>query len=93
MNVPVYIVENCYYMQNDKFSWSEYAHSIQSVHKNSEDALDVLRAIYKAATQNPSMYDVLIDEEAAVPYVLYRWKNADNKQHERFVEIAIRDLT
>lgn len=93
MNVPVYIVENCYYMQNDKFSWIEYAHAIQSVHKNSEDALDVLRAIYKAATQNPSMYDVQLDEGATTPYVLYRWKNTDNKQHERFVQIAIRDLT
>ena len=93
MNVPVYIIVNCYYMQNDKFSWTEYAHSIQSVHKNSESAFDVLRAIYKEATQYPSNYDVLIDEEAAVPYVLYRWKNAENKQHERFVEIAIRDLT
>lgn len=93
MNVPVYIVENCYYMQNDNFSWTEYGHNIQSVHKNSEGAFDVLRAIYKEATQNPNNYDVLIDEEAAVPYVLYRWKNADNKQRERFVEIIIRDLT
>ena len=93
MNVPVYIVENCYYMQNDKFSWTEYAHSIQSVHKNSDDALDVLRAIYKEASQNPNNYDVLIDEEAAVPYVLYRWKSAENKQYERFAEIITRDLT
>lgn len=92
MNEPVYIVENRYYMQNDKFSWAEYDHSIQSVHKNSEGALDVLRAIYKEATQNPNNYDVLIDEEAAVPYVLYRWKNAENKQHERFAEIIIHDL-
>ena len=61
--------------------------------QHSEDALDVLRAIYKEATQNPDNYDVMIDEKAAVPYVLYRWKNADNKQRERFVEIAIRDLT
>lgn len=36
MDVPVYIVENCYYMQNDKFSWTEYGHSIQSVRKNFE---------------------------------------------------------
>lgn len=93
MNVPVYIVENCYYMQNDKFSWSEYGHSIQSVHKNFEGAIDVLRAIYKEATQNPNNYDVLIDEEAAVPYVLYRWKDAENKQSERFAEIITRDLT
>lgn len=93
MNVPVYIIVNCYYMQNDKFSWTEYAHSIQSVHKNSEDALDVLRAIYKKAIQNTNNYDVQINEEAAVPYVLYRWKNAENKQYERFVEIIIRDLT
>lgn len=50
MNVPVYIIENCFYKQDGKFSWNEYAHSIQSVHKNSEDALDVLRAIYKEAT-------------------------------------------
>ena len=92
MNVPVYIVENCYYMQNDKFSWTEYSHSIQSVHKNSEGALDVLRAIYKEATQYPSNYDVLIDEEAAVPYVLYRWKDAEDKQSERFAEIITRDL-
>lgn len=92
MNVPVYIVENCYYMQDDKFSWNEYAHSIQSVHKNSEGALDVLRAIYKEATQNPNNYDAQINEEAAVPYVLYRWKNAENKQYERFVETTIRDL-
>ena len=76
MDVPVYIVENCYYMQNDKFSWTEYGHSIQSVRKNFEGALDVQ-----------------INEEAAVPYVLYRWKNAENKQYERFVEIIIRDLT
>lgn len=93
MNVPVYIVENYYYMQDDKFSWNEYAHSIQSVHKNFEDALDVLRAIYKEATQYHSNYDVLIDEEAAVPYVLYRWKDAENKQYERFAEIIIYDLT
>lgn len=92
MNVPVYIVENSYYMQNDKFSWAEYDHSIQSVHKNSEGALDALRAIYKEATQYPSNYDVLIDEEAAVPYVLYRWKGAKNEQCERFVEIITRDL-
>lgn len=92
MNVPVYIVDDCYYKQDDKFSWNEYAHNIQSVHKNSEDALDVLRAIYKAATQNPNIYDAQLDEESA-PYVLYRWKNVDNKQHERFVQIAIRDLT
>lgn len=92
MNVPVYIVENSYDMQNNKFSWAEYDHSIQSVHKNSEGALDVLRAIYKEATQYPSNYDVLIDEEAAVPYVLYRWKGAENKQYERFTEITIRDL-
>ena len=92
MNVPVYIVDDCYYKQDDKFSWNEYAHNIQSVHKNSEDALDVLRAIYKAATQNPNIYDAQLDEEAAT-YVLYRWKNVDNKQHERFVQIAIRDLT
>lgn len=92
MNVPVYIVDDCYYKQDGKFSWNEYAHNIQSVHKNSEDALDVLRAIYKAATQNPNIYDAQLDEEAA-PYVLYRWKNVDNKQHERFVQIAIRDLT
>ena len=63
MNVPVYIVENCFYKQDGKFSWNEYAHSIQSVHKNSEDALDVLRAIYKEATQNPDNYDVMIDEK------------------------------
>lgn len=93
MDVPVYIVENCYYMQNDKFSWTEYGHSIQSVRKNFEGALDVLRAIYKEATQNPNNYDVQINEEAAAPYVLYRWKNAENKQYERFVEIIIRDLT
>ena len=92
MNVPVYIVENCFYKLDGKLSWNEYAHSIQSVHKNSEDALDVLRAIYKEATQNPDNYDVMIDEKAAVPYVLYRWKNAANKQRERFVENAIRDL-
>jgi hypothetical protein len=92
MNEPVYIVENRYYMQNDKFSWAEYDHSIQSVHKNSEDALDVLRAIYKEAIQYSSNYDVLIDEEAAVPYVLYRWKGAENKQYERFAEIIIHDL-
>lgn len=92
MNVPVYIVENSYYMQNDKFSWTEYDHSIQSVHKNSKGAFDVLRAIYKKAAQNPNNYDVLIDEEAAVPYVLYRWKGAENKQFECFVQIAIRDL-
>lgn len=92
MDVPVYIVENCYYMQNDKFSWTEYGHRIQSVRKNFEGALDVLRAIYKEATQNPNNYDVQINEEAAVPYVLYRWKNAENKQYERFVEIIIRDL-
>lgn len=93
MNVPVYIIENCYYMQNNAYSWSEYAHGIQSLHKNSEDAFDVLRAIYKEATQNPNNYDVVINEEAAVPYVLYRWKSAENKQHERFAEIIIRDLT
>lgn len=92
MNVPVYIVENRCYLQNDKFSWTEYDHSIQSVHKNSEGALDVLRAIYKEATQYPSNYDVLIDEEAAVPYVLYRWKDAENKQYERFAEMIICDL-
>lgn len=92
MNVPVYIVENSYYMQNDKFSWAEYDHSIQSVHKNSEGALDVIRAIYKEATQNPNNYDVLINEEAAVPYVLYRWKDAEDKQSERFAEIITRDL-
>ena len=63
MNVPVYIVENCFYKQDGKFSWNEYAHSIQSVHKNSEDVLDVLRAIYKEATQNPDNYDVMIDEK------------------------------
>lgn len=57
-----------------------------------ESALDVLRAIYKEATQYPSNYDVLIDEEAAVPYVLYRWKGAENKQYERFAEIIIHDL-
>lgn len=93
MNVPVYIVENCFYKQDGKFSWNEYSHCIQSVHKNSEDALDVLRAIYKAATQNSDLYDAQINEEAVVPYVLYHWKTADNKQHERFVEIVIRDLT
>lgn len=93
MNVPVYIVENRCYLQNNKFSWIEYDHSIQSVHKNSEGALDVLRAIYKEATQNQNNYDVLIDEEAAVPYVLYRWKDAENKQSERFAEMIIRDLT
>ena len=93
MNVPVYIVENCYYLQNDKFSWVEYDHSIQSVHKNSGGAFDVLRAIHKKATQNPNNYDVLIDEEAAVPYVLYRWRGAENKQFERFAEIITRDLT
>ena len=92
MNVPVYIIENCYYMQNDKFSWSEYGHSIQSLHKNSEDALDVLRAIYKEATQNPNNYDVQLNEEAAIPYVIYHWKNAKNQQRERFVKITIRDL-
>lgn len=92
MNEPVYIVENRYYMQNDKFSWNEYDHNIQSVHKNFEGALDVLRAIYKEATQNPNNYDVLIDKEAAVPYVLYRWKGAENKQYERFAEIIIHDL-
>ena len=92
MNVPVYIIENCYYLQNDKFSWVEYGHSIQSVHKNSEGAFDVLRAIYKEATQNPNNYDVVIDEEAAVPYVLYRWRGAKNEQCERFAEIIIRDL-
>lgn len=93
MNVPVYIVENRYYTQNDKFSWTEYYHSIQSVHKNSEGALDVLRAIYKEATQYQSNYDVLINEEAAVPYVVYRWKDEENKQYERFAEIIICDLT
>lgn len=93
MNVPVYIVENCYYMQNDNFSWTEYGHDIQSVHKNSEGALDALRAIYKEATQNPNNYDMLIDEEAEVPYVLYRWKDAEDKQSERFAEIIIYDLT
>ena len=92
MHELVYIVENCYYMQNDKFSWAEYDHSIQSVHKNSEGALNVLRAIYKEATQNPNNYDVQINEEAAVPYVLYRWKGAENKQYERFAEIIIHDL-
>lgn len=93
MYESVYIVENCYYMQNDKFSWNEYAHSIQSVHKNSEDALDVLRAIYKEASQNNNNYDVQINEGAAVPYVLYRWNSAENKQYERFAEIITRDLT
>ena len=93
MNVPVYIVENSYYLQNDKLSWTEYGHSIQSVHKNFEGALNVLRTIYKEATQYPSNYDVMIDEEAAVPYVLYRWKDAENKQSERFAEIIIYDLT
>ena len=93
MNVPVYIVEDCYYKQDDNSSWNEYTHSIQSVHKNSEDALDVLRAIYKEANQNPNVYYAQLDEEAAIPYVLYRWKNVGNKQHERFVQIIIRDLT
>lgn len=63
MDVPVYIVENCYYIQNDKFSWTEYGHSIQSVRKNFEGALDVLRAIYKEATQNPNNYDAQINEK------------------------------
>nr|DAK68612.1 MAG TPA: hypothetical protein [Caudoviricetes sp.] len=93
MNVPVYIVENSYYKQDDKFSWNEYAHDVQSVHKNSESALDVLHVIYKEATQNPGIFDVQINEETAIPYVIYRWKNAKNQQRERFVKITIRDLT
>lgn len=92
MNVPVYIVENSYYKQDDKFSWNEYAHNIQSVHKNSESAIDVLRVIYKEATQNPGIFDVQLNEEAAIPYVIYHWKNAKNQQRERFVKITIRDL-
>lgn len=93
MNVPVYIVEQSYFKQDDKFSWNEYTHSIQSVHKNLDDALNVLRAIYKEAAQNPDAFDVALDEEAYNPCVIYRWLNAENCQCERFVEIITRDLT
>lgn len=93
MHESVYIVEESYYKQDDKFSWSEYTHSIVSVHKNLESALDVLRAIHKEATQNSNNFDVCLDEEAYNPYVIYRWMNGENKQYERIVQIITRDLT
>ena len=92
MHESVYIVEESYYKQDDKFSWSEYTHSIMSAHKNLENALDVLRAIHKEATQNSNNFDVCLDEEAYNPYVIYLWMNGENKQYERIVQIITRDL-
>ena len=93
MHESVYIVEESYYKQDDKFSWSEYTHSIVSVRKNLEGALDVLRAIHKEATQNSNNFDVCLDEEAYNPYVIYRWLDGENKQYDRLVQIITRDLT
>lgn len=93
MNVPIYIVENSYRKQNGTSSWNEYAHAIQSVHKNREDALEILHNIYNSAIHNHSIYDAKLDEDAYSPHVSYCWKNAEGIQHEIFVEIITRDLT
>lgn len=89
----MFIIEQSYSKQNDDLSWDEYTHSIQTVHKNIEDALNVLRAIYKGEIQNSNAFDVAIDEEAYNPYVIYRWLNAEGTQQERLVQIITRDLT
>lgn len=93
MNTSVYIVESSYYKHDDKFSCNEYTHSIMSVHKNFDDALDVLRAIHKKATQTPDVFDIRLDEKVYRPYVIYRWLNEENKQYDRLVQIITRDLT
>ena len=93
MNTPVYIVEESYYKQIDKSSWSEYTHSIMSVHKNLEDALDVLRKIHMEAARCFDTFDVELNEKAYCPYVIYRWMNGDSECYERIVQIITRDLT
>ena len=90
--MTVYIINQTYFRQDNKHSWYPFSNNTHRVYKTREEAVEELQKIYKEMEHDSTIYDLEINVDAAYPYLLYRWKNLEGRQTERFLEVVSREV-
>lgn len=83
----VHILDNSYSRRVKGQSWVMFNHYNGDVYSSRERAMKRLTEMAKLVRADPDCYDVEFDGN-----LRYRWKNGDDDELERFVQIESREV-
>lgn len=86
----VHILDNSYSKRVKGQPWVMFNHYNGDVYSSRERAMKMLTEMAKSVSADPECYDVEFDVDGR--YLRYRWKNGDDDELERFVQIESREV-
>lgn len=86
----VHILDNSYSKRVKGQSWVMFNHYNGDVYSSLDCAMKMLTDMAKSVSADPECYDVVFDTDER--NLSYCWKNGDDDELERFVQIESREV-
>ena len=90
ITMMVHIVDNSYSKRAKGQPWAMFSHYNGDVYSSCDCAMKMLAKMAKLVNADPDCYDVEFDVDGR--NLRYRWKNGDDDELERFVQIESREV-